>query len=464
MNQNKHVHFIGICGVAMSAMAIAFQKIGWKVTGSDKGFYPPVSNNLKDAGIAFYPGWHVDKMTADGNPDLVVVGNVAGSKNPEWVCVQENSLDYKSYPEVVKEYLVADNSIVCAGTYGKSTSTTLLSWILQYARKNPNYMFGGISLNNLPPAVMNEGADWSVVEGDEYKTSRWDNKAKFYHYKPTHLLLTSVVWDHADVYPTEESYVDAFIDLVTLVPETGVKILSEKAMETIGEKISTEVLTYGKAGSNDYQYSEVVQTKDGIQFVIKHKENSYEISSPVLGDYNADNITGCFAMAHQIGIDTETIIAATKEFKGLKRRLERRASGDVHVYDDIAHSPSKAWAVLNTLSSLYEGRVIGVYEPNSGNRRPQSLPGYLDMFAAADEIVIPRLTKLKVDPNDPEKPVDGKELAETIAKSHTTVNYIEDDEELVNHLATTTQAGDCIVFLGSHSFRNMIEQTVEKIT
>ena len=124
MSDTKHIHFIGICGVAMSALALAFHENGWNVTGSDKGFYPPVSTHLKDAGVSYYPGWHPEKM---GTPDLVIVGNVAGSKNPEWVHVQEHKIPYLSYPEAIAKHLIAENSIVCAGTYGKTTSSTILS-------------------------------------------------------------------------------------------------------------------------------------------------------------------------------------------------------------------------------------------------------------------------------------------------------------------------------------------------
>lgn len=140
------IHFIGICGVAMSALAIAFKKQGHTVTGSDAGFFPPISTHLKNNDIVFYPGWHPDLMTKDGVPDLIVVGNVASSTNPEWKYVQENKLNYKSYPEVVAEFIIKPNSIVCAGTYGKTTTSALLAWILTDAGYDPSYLFGGLTM------------------------------------------------------------------------------------------------------------------------------------------------------------------------------------------------------------------------------------------------------------------------------------------------------------------------------
>ena len=160
----KHIHFIGICGVAMGALALAFKRQGYRVTGSDVGFYPPISTHLAESGVEYYPGWHPEKLQLRtleesfagqvGRPDLVVVGNVASSNNPEWLAVQQNNIPYCSYPELVRDYIIKTNSIVCAGTYGKTTSTTLLAWILKATGYDPSYMFGGLSPGNFPAAAL----------------------------------------------------------------------------------------------------------------------------------------------------------------------------------------------------------------------------------------------------------------------------------------------------------------------
>ncbi len=447
----------------MSALAIAFHKKGWKVTGSDKGFYPPVSTHLKNAGVAYYPGWHVEKMTANGDPDLVVVGNVAGSTNPEWVYVQENQLNYKSYPEVIAEYFVKENSIVCAGTYGKTTTSTLLTWIFQESEKDPSYMFGGISLNGIDAAKITD-LNTSILEGDEYKASKWDNGPKFALYSPNHLLLSSVVWDHADIYKTENIYFDAFKKLVKSIPETGTIVVCTdqgKAYEIVS-KFSGTRITYGKAENADYQYFDFEQSQTGINFKIKHDDQVFEINSPVLGNYMAENICGAFAMAHSFGIETEKIIKAIASFKGLKRRLEKRHDSSVVVIDDIAHSPAKANSVLKNLRQIYKGKIYAVFEPNTGNRQQESEPSYENAFVDADEVIIPRLTRIKIDPNQANKPYDGPELAKLISNSHKQVANIVDDNELVDYLVKITKKDDCIVFLGSHGFRGMIEELVKK--
>lgn len=466
----KHIHFIGICGVAMSALALAFKKAGYKVTGSDVGFYPPVSTNLKDAGVDYYPGWHPEKMVERGMPDLVVVGNVASSQNPEWRYVQEQKIPYQSYPEVVRDFFIKNNSIVCAGTYGKSTSTALLAWIFKQAERSPSYMFGGVMATALstPPAAAEPmpaaeltKSEWSILEGDEYKTARWDMRPKFYYYTPSHLLLTSVVWDHADVYPTEHSYIEAFQTLFNSVPPSGVKVVSEKAVPVL-QRGNRPIITYGKTAGCDYVYSSVQQNVHGVSFDILFKDKSFKIHVPILGEYMADNATGCFALAHTVGLTPEEIIAAIRTFPGLRRRLEKRYENDVTIFDDIAHSPTKAQAVLESLRRLYTGKIIAVFEPNSGNREHAALPRFAHAFAAADEVVIPRLTKIKTTHNQVQ-PIDGEELAAVITQTHPQVRYIAEDQELVGYLKQKIQPGDVVVFLGSHGFRGMIENLVAKL-
>ncbi len=505
--KQKHIHFIGICGVAMSALALAFKRAGHTVTGSDVGFYPPISTYLKDAGVDFYPGWHPEKMIVGGAPDLVVVGNVAGSTNPEWLYVQEHKLNYKSYPEVIKEFFVKENSVVVAGTYGKTTSSALLTWIFKEAGYDPSYMFGGLMSQSpkssmriggtpseqritLPSAAITKST-WSVLEGDEYKTSKWDLGAKFFHYAPTHLLLTSIIWDHADVYPTEKAYVDAFKKLICMVPKNGIKVISEQAAPLVIPNDTSVILNeakdlmianldpsvarrgelsqddkfviYGRSTSNNYYYSNIAQSQSGIEFNINHGSQTYHLTSTCLGEYMADNITACFALAHTIGIDPEKIITAVKTFPGMKRRLEKRFEGSVTVFDDIAHSPTKATAVLETLRTIYSGKIIAVFEPNTGNRRPQAVPWYDNAFKAADIVVLPELTKIKKNPAEPD-PLEGQELRDIIAKTHERVLYIENDEEMIAVLVKEVTAGDVIVFLGSHGFRGMIEELVNKLT
>lgn len=456
----KHIHFIGICGVAMSALAIALQKAGHKVTGSDAGFYPPVSTMLEKCGIEFYPGWHPEKM---GTPDLVIVGNVASSTNPEWVAVQEQKIPYASYPEAIADFWVKGNSIVCAGTYGKTTTAALLAWIFTELGHKPSYMFGGLAGNDFPAAALTD-THWSILEGDEYKSARWDNRPKFAHYSPKFLLLTAISWDHADVYPTYKSYLAAFKTMIDTMPTNGAVIVNaddEAATELAYTALPRQVVTYGKNPDAIYRYSDVKETKDGLEFTISsYPDEQFPIKTKLMGAYQAENITGAFAIADQILLEPAKIAAAIATFPGLKRRLEKRFEGKVTVFDDIAHSPTKAKHTLETLRKMYTGKIVAVFEPNTGNRKPEAMPQYNDAFANASEVIIPRLTKVKIDANDPTPPVEGDALTETIKKTQPQVMYIDDDNELVNHLAESN--AEVIVFLGSHGFRGMIDELIKK--
>jgi UDP-N-acetylmuramate: L-alanyl-gamma-D-glutamyl-meso-diaminopimelate ligase len=478
----KHIHFIGICGVAMSALATAFHKQGWNVTGSDVGFFPPISDYLERNNIAFYPGWHVEKMMETGAPDLIVVGNVAGSNNPEFLFVQKNNLNYKSYPEVIAEHIVQKNSVVCAGTYGKTSTTVLLTLILKNAGLDPTYMFGGLSLD-LPysakikdhtnesakivsaPAEIDMG--WSVLEGDEYKTARWDNRPKFALYSPTHLLLTAATWDHADIYPTEENYLQAFKDLVAMIPESGLIVakVDKNIDKTLVNKVGkTRIVTYGTEKNATYVYSSLEQTKAGIRFKITNQNQEYVIHSLILGEHMAENICGAFAMAKEIGIETNIILKTIAEFNGIKRRLEKRYEGNLTIYDDLAHSPSKAQATLKTLRSIYpNSKIICVFEPNTGNRKPQATLAYDRAFADADQVIIPTLTKLKINETDPEPPFDGQTLQGIIAKTHPQTVFIENDNNVIEYIKNNTKKEDVVVFLGSHGFRGMIDELIDKV-
>jgi UDP-N-acetylmuramate: L-alanyl-gamma-D-glutamyl-meso-diaminopimelate ligase len=466
----KRVHFIGICGVAMSAVASALWEKGYKVSGSDAGFFPPVSTHLDKLGIPYYSGWHTEKMISKefgGTPDFVIVGNAVGSTNPEFLYVQKNKIPYKSYPEAISEFIIKPQSIVCAGTYGKTTSSALLSHIFKHAGKNPSFMFGGLTIDSEPAAEIGSG-DWSIVEGDEYSAAKWDKLAKFFHYKPTQLLLTSVKWDHADLYPTEKSYIEAFHNLISNIPAKGniVYCADQADIKTLlkASKLPHEnLVSYGKSKHSAYRYENIDQTPAGIKFDIIYHGKTYNIQSPIMGAYNAENITGCFAMAHIVGIAPGEISDGIKTFSGMKRRLEKRYENKITVIDDIAHSPEKAKSVLANLRSIYSGLIVAVYEPNIGNRTPQSKPAYKDAFKDADTVIIPRLSKLKIDAQNPEKTFDGSELADLIKGNHKDTHYLDDDSKVIELITTGRIDGDVIVFLGSHGFRGMIEETIKKL-
>lgn len=456
----KRVHVIGICGVATSALAIAFHKKGVVVTGSDKGFFPPVSTELEKQGVTFYAGWHPERMTEGGTPDMIMIGGGGTSpSNPEIIYAKEKNIPILSFAETLGKYVIKKNSIVATGTWGKTTISSMLSFILLKAGMDPSYFTGGLSLSHDTGALSD--SDWSVVEGDEYQVSISDRRPKFVYYSPTHLILTSVSWDHADLYPTEKAYFDEFRNLIEKIPPQGVIVVCKDNKGAVEVIKNSKVTTYGKTPEADYYYHSIIHTKNGLDFMIDHAGASWKIHSPMLGRFNAENITGCFAMAHKIGIPADVITKAIADFKGIKRRFEKRSEGKVTVLDCHAPTPEKAASVLESIREVYNKKIIAVYEPNIGGRQKSSVGMYDNAFKDADLVIIPRLSKLKLDENATEKPLEGDELATIVGKTHASVHYIESDEKLVSFLKSESKTGDVIVFLGSHGFRGMIEETIK---
>ena len=478
----KHIHIVGICGVATSALAIAFHERGVKVTGSDKGFYPPVSTYLQDFGIQYHAGWHPEKFDASpkdggiGKPDLIMVGGAGTSlSNPEVIYAKEHNIPFHPYAEILQKYFIKENSIVTAGTWGKTTSSALLSFILIQAGMNPSYFTGGLSLSH--PTGSISDSKWSVVEGDEYQVAIYDKRPKFVYYKPTHLMLTSVSWDHADLYPTEKEYFQAFEKLVAEVPKTGVLLIcnDDAGARKTTDRLKRPVVSYGKTTEAHYYYHDIVSTKDGLHFKITCKKGTFEIKTPMLGRFNAENITGCFAMSMEIGIPAEKIVKAIDDFKGIRRRFEKRLDGEIGstsngitVFDCHAPTPEKAASILETLREVYDKKIIAIYEPNIGGRQRETISKYNGAFALADIVIIQKLTKLKVadqgsDGNAKDLPMEGEELASTISKTHSHVEYVDNDDGAVSRAVSHARKGDIIVFMGSHGFRGMIEAVVEEL-
>ncbi|MCF7907154.1 hypothetical protein K9K85_02635 [Patescibacteria group bacterium] len=468
----KHIHFIGICGVGMGSLAIMFKKMGWKVTGSDKGFFSPMSNHLRQAKIDFYPGWHPEKMK---KPDLIVMGNFASLHNPEYLYAQEKKITIKSFPELVQEYIIKENSIVVTGTYAKTTITSFLAHLLKIAEKDPSWFVGGLALNLANGAHCGKG-EWSIVEGDEYSTARWDLRSKFFWYQPTHLLITSVIWDHFDIFPQKEKYLDAFRKLTKALPSHGQILANQKTrpdnhIEEIIKKTSSPVKRYGKLNpknNNDYSYQiNSFSPQKTIFTVYKKNQEWSSFSTNLFGEHMIENLTAGIALGDLIGIEKEKIKKAVSSFQGVKRRLELRGNKkNILIFDDLAHSPSKAQGSLKALRLYFpQARIIAIYEPNVGNRTLSSKKFYRDSFNQADWVIIPRLSKTKTNAQQ-EKRLDGEELAKTIKeknKKTLRVSYFNKDDQLVESVKKKVKPQDVVIFLGSHSFRGMIEELITEI-
>jgi UDP-N-acetylmuramate-alanine ligase len=268
------------------------------------------------------------------------------------------------------------------------------------------------------------------------------------------------------VYKTEADYFHTFEKLVKQIPAHGLVVACTDNTNVKNIILSStpeaRLITYGKNSPVDYMYHSIQETVGGLSLQITHDNETYVISTPVLGAYMAENICGAFALAYEIGIKPESIIQSISNFHGLKRRLEKR--GEINsaiVFDDIAHSPTKAKSVLETLRRIYTGTLFAIFEPNTGNRKPEAATLYDYAFAAADEVLIPEFTKLKKDTEGSQKNFEGKDVANIISHTHDRVTQFPEDTELIDYLKQKTQPGDVVVFMGSHSFRSMIEDLIK---
>lgn len=478
----KWVHLIGICGVAMAPVANMFKEMGWFVSGSDKGIFPPMSDYLKERGIDIELGSKEKHLTRNyykkeksvqseigEYPDVVVVGNFFGLNNPEYKFTKKNNLRMMSYPDVFEEYLIKSNSIVVAGTYGKTTSSALLSLIFQKAGKNPSFMVGGIA-KNFDNGVVNTDSLWSILEGDEYISARFDPVSKFFHYKPEFLLLTACAWEHTDIFKTEKAYVDNFKKLVGSLPKNGLVVANKN-----GKNVD-EVLTAARCKVVTYEFNKVDdkiveadwfnlshnENKGTGEIIIfnKHTKEEFTVSTELIGNHNKENIVGCCALARELYIGQDSVIEGVKSFEGIVRRLEVIYEEEyVKVLADHACSPPKILGSLSALRDTFtDWHITIISEPNVGNRTKDSLPLFEGIYKDADEVIIPHLKMIRTP--EGEERVSGKELVEYLGKDIDFVQYIEDDNKLVKYVSGKDVGKHIICFMSASSFRGMVEQVV----
>src|ERR1700756_5570727 len=273
-NAAKHIHIIGIGGSAMAPLAGMLREGGLRVTGSDSGVYPPASTLLESLGISFYNTFDAAHLTP--SPDLVIVGNIIARGNPELEEVLDRKMPYRSMPEILEEvFLPGKHSIVVSGTHGKTTTTAMLAWIFQTAGKRPNFLVGGVA-ENFGKSYGLGGGEEFILEGDEYETAFWDRGPKFFHYHPDHLIVTSLEYDHADIYPDFETYQLAFRRLVNLVPRNGSAVIwgdtqaSGPALRQTASKAFCPIVTYGFSSENDWIASDPEFSGDAMKFHVTH--------------------------------------------------------------------------------------------------------------------------------------------------------------------------------------------------
>ena len=388
----RHIHLIGICGTAMASLAGMLLERGFHVTGSDAAAYPPMSDFLKSLGIEVSQPFAVKNLQP--SPDLVVVGNVISRGNVELEYVLDQRIPFASLPQLLSdEFLKGKEVIVVAGTHGKTTTTSMLAWIFQSAGLQPSFLIGGIAENFGSSFQLAEGK-YFIIEGDEYDSAFFDKGPKFMHYFPDSVILTSVEFDHADIYKDLDAVEIAFKRLVNLVPGRG-RIIGFDNGESINRCLANAfcpVERYGSSVNADWAISNLKLDSSRTTWSVMYRGKHWsDLSFPLAGEYNVWNATAAAAMAAGYGISADVIASALKTFKSVKRRLEVKAQvNGITIIDDFAHHPTAIAGTLNALRSRYsESRLWVILEPRSNTLRRNVFQNDLaQSLAIADEIVI----------------------------------------------------------------------------
>ncbi len=437
------VHFIGIAGVATAQLAVAMLGKGYVVSGSDENIYEPMKSYLERyKGLKVNNGYNYRNLIeGDSIPSLVIAVGGLSRKNKEILFARKYEIEVKSYPEVLQnELIVPDNSIVIAGSFGKTTTTAALIDIFKEAGKNISYMVGGQVVGwDTGLSLKTPATEFSIIEGDEYMASRDDTKSKFFYYNPKYLVITGYTHDHTDLFATEEAYFANFIKLVKTLPKDGILVLNAKFPRLV------ELSKYSRARVVFYKYD----------------KDTHLPKNNLFGEFNYENLLAAITIATQLGIGNNSINSALKNFKGIKRRLEQVSvieSNDkkILVIDDFGASAGKAGSAISAMREKYpKHKIVAVFEPNLGSRTIEAIPQYKKSFAECDFLLLPQFTEIKQ---------QGLLTSEEFARNILENNYI-DKQKIVLVANNKNFAGDVkgiinntvelnnwiVLFLSSHS-------------
>jgi len=465
MPDQQHVHLIGICGTAMASLAGMLKQRGLRVTGSDAAAYPPMSGFLAALGIP------VAQPYAEANlkprPDMVVVGNAISRGNPELEYVLDERILMRSMPQVLQEYFLrARQPIVIAGTHGKTTTTSMLAWIFETAGLKPSFLVGGIAENFNSSFAVRQGRHF-IIEGDEYDTAFFDKGPKFLHYMPDSAILTSVEFDHADIYQDLEAVKTAFKRLVNLVPRRGL-LVAWDGSPSVDECISRafcRVERYGLSERADWQVRELhFEPGRTTWAVFRGGERWADFEFPLAGEYNVLNATAAAAMASGYGIAPETVLTALITFKSVKRRLEVKAAvNGITIIDDFAHHPTAIAGTLRALRTAYPGRRLWVlFEPRSNTlRRKVFESNLIDSLALADQVVIAGVYRADAIPEAQRLSVAA--VVNGLLQAGKPARELPDADAIVAAIAPELRRGDVVAILSNGGFGGIYDKLPQRL-
>lgn len=455
---------MGICGTAMASLAGLLKQKGYHVTGSDQNVYPPMSTQLEQLGIDIMPGYKKENL--EPKPDLVIVGNVISKKHEEAIALLESDIPYTSLPKAMADFVIENrNSIVIAGTHGKTTMTSIMSWVADQCVEGSGYLVGGIPLNFNQSFKVPTG-DWFVIEGDEYDTAFFDKVPKFIHYKPKYVILSSIEFDHADIYNNIEEIKRAFIMLLERIPEDGILVYNadDKNILSILDHAKCKKVGYGQT-NGDYK----VKNRDFVvgrnQFAVNYKgKNIADVAIKQIGEYNSMNALATFALSREMGWNTVQVLQAFAQFKGVKRRQELIGEPNgIPVYEDFAHHPTAVNLTMRAFKESYKDKkLIAVFEPRSAtSRRKVFQDDYVKAFELADVVVIAK-------PFDTSKIPEAErfssdELISQLKAKNESVYLGESTEQMIEVIKSEADKDSVIVIMSNGGFDNIYQKLLNTL-
>jgi UDP-N-acetylmuramate: L-alanyl-gamma-D-glutamyl-meso-diaminopimelate ligase len=465
MTKPRHIHLIGICGTAMASLAGMLRERGFRVTGSDAASYPPMSTFLETMGIPVAQPFA--ELNLDPKPDLVVVGNALSRGNVELERVLDQRIPFCSLPQILHdEFLLGKDVLVVAGTHGKTTTTSMLAWIFETAGLQPSFLIGGIAENFGRSFGLGEGKHF-ILEGDEYDTAFFDKGPKFMHYFPDSVILTSVEFDHADIYKDLDAVETAFKRLVNLVPRRG-SIVGFDSGESINrclQKAFCPVERYGASDRADWKITNLKLSADRTSWsVLRDGKPWADFDFPLGGEYNVWNATAAAALAANYEIPKDVIAQALNTFRSVKRRLEVKAEiNGITIIDDFAHHPTAIEQTIHALRARYpESRLWVVLEPRSNTMRRNVLQDALaSSLALADQVVIAAVFKSEAIPEA--ERLDLNRVIGEIRKRGKPARILNDADAIVNAIAPELQERDVVAILSNGGFGGIYEKLPQRL-
>jgi UDP-N-acetylmuramate: L-alanyl-gamma-D-glutamyl-meso-diaminopimelate ligase len=469
----RSIHFVAIGGTGMGSLAGLLHARGLRVTGSDERLYPPMSTALERWGIPVREGFRAEHVLA-ADPDLVVIGNAVRADNPEARAAIDEGFTYRSFPDALYELAIAGrHPVVVAGTHGKTTTTSLLAFLLLATGRDPSLLVGGVALDFDGSFREGQGAHF-VVEGDEYDTAFFDKTPKFLHYHPRTLLLTSVEFDHADIYRDLDHVKQAFRTLVAGMPADGtiVAATAQAGVRDVVAAAPCRVIGYAAQSEDarvDWQARALAPDATGTRFEIwRGGRRAGVATAPLHGAFNVENSLGALAAAEALGVPLAESVAALPRFRGVKRRMEvRGTAGGVTVLDDFAHHPTAVAASLGAVRARFPGRrLLAVFEPRSNtSRRAVFQAEYADALAGADAVFVRRVPDAPIYSafGEVRDRLSAEAIAAELARRGIDASVRESVDELAGEIVRRARPGDVVLVMSNGDFGGIWGKLLERL-